>query len=207
MAWSTWLTPFQKGRRSETVHREGASRVGHAVPVPRAFQPDPGCQARDHYAPRVPDSVRRRSDGGKSPSLACRTAQFWHSPYPFQPPPTAVGAGKTRRLENAATWTGRQARCIATEPGPGAGLQRSGRSPRNDKKPTGAGALWAFFAGFLRAFAAPGAAWTNSWCRRRDSNSHSFRHYPLKIACLPISPRRHLANFDQNPRILESRAF
>lgn len=29
-----------------------------------------------------------------------------------------------------------------------------------------------------------------SWCRRRDSNSHSFRHYPLKIACLPISPRR-----------------
>src|SRR5471030_3016639 len=30
-----------------------------------------------------------------------------------------------------------------------------------------------------------------SWCRRRDSNSHSFRHYPLKIACLPISPRRH----------------
>src|SRR6201996_1404889 len=29
------------------------------------------------------------------------------------------------------------------------------------------------------------------WCRRRDSNSHSFRHYPLKIACLPISPRRH----------------
>ena len=30
----------------------------------------------------------------------------------------------------------------------------------------------------------------NSWCRRRDSNSHSFRHYPLKIACLPISPRR-----------------
>src|SRR5437870_6850177 len=30
----------------------------------------------------------------------------------------------------------------------------------------------------------------NHWCRRRDSNSHSFRHYPLKIACLPISPRR-----------------
>src|SRR6185312_5509252 len=30
------------------------------------------------------------------------------------------------------------------------------------------------------------------WCRRRDSNSHSFRHYPLKIACLPISPRRRL---------------
>ena len=31
------------------------------------------------------------------------------------------------------------------------------------------------------------------WCRRRDSNSHSLSHYPLKIACLPISPRRHLA--------------
>jgi hypothetical protein len=30
-----------------------------------------------------------------------------------------------------------------------------------------------------------------TWCRRRDSNSHSFRHYPLKIACLPIPPRRH----------------
>jgi hypothetical protein len=28
------------------------------------------------------------------------------------------------------------------------------------------------------------------WCRGRDSNSHSFRHYPLKIACLPISPPR-----------------
>ena len=27
------------------------------------------------------------------------------------------------------------------------------------------------------------------WCGRRDSNSHTFRHYPLKIACLPISPR------------------
>ena len=35
-------------------------------------------------------------------------------------------------------------------------------------------------AGFLSKF----------WCRRRDSNSHSLRHYPLKIACLPISPRR-----------------
>ena len=33
-----------------------------------------------------------------------------------------------------------------------------------------------------------------NWCRRRDSNSHSFRHYPLKIACLPISPRRHVCN-------------
>ena len=34
-----------------------------------------------------------------------------------------------------------------------------------------------------------------NWCRRRDSNSHSFRHYPLKIACLPISPRRHKGVF------------
>jgi hypothetical protein len=30
----------------------------------------------------------------------------------------------------------------------------------------------------------------HTWCRRRDSNSHDFRHYPLKIACLPIPPRR-----------------
>ena len=35
-----------------------------------------------------------------------------------------------------------------------------------------------------------GQAFVMSWCRRRDSNSHSFRHYPLKIACLPIPPRR-----------------
>ena len=32
--------------------------------------------------------------------------------------------------------------------------------------------------------------WTGCWCRRRDLNSHDFRHYPLKIACLPIPPRR-----------------
>lgn len=31
------------------------------------------------------------------------------------------------------------------------------------------------------------------WCRRRESNSHSFRHYHLKIACLPIPPRRPLS--------------
>jgi len=29
-----------------------------------------------------------------------------------------------------------------------------------------------------------------TWCRRRDSNSHGFRHRPLKTACLPIPPRR-----------------
>lgn len=28
------------------------------------------------------------------------------------------------------------------------------------------------------------------WCRWRDSNSHSFRHRPLKTACLPIPPHR-----------------
>ncbi len=33
--------------------------------------------------------------------------------------------------------------------------------------------------------------WFNTiWCRRRDSNSHDFRHRPLKTACLPIPPRR-----------------
>ena len=38
------------------------------------------------------------------------------------------------------------------------------------------------------------ACWPQSidWCGRRDSNSHTFRHYPLKIACLPISPRPRL---------------
>src|SRR5512138_1544666 len=30
------------------------------------------------------------------------------------------------------------------------------------------------------------------WCRRGDSNSHGFRHCPLKTACLPISPRRRV---------------
>ena len=37
------------------------------------------------------------------------------------------------------------------------------------------------------------------WCRRRDSNSHSFRHYPLKIACLPIPPRRLRLNCPATP--------
>jgi len=41
------------------------------------------------------------------------------------------------------------------------------------------------------------------WCRRRDSNSHSLRHYPLKIACLPISPRRHV--FFATPARTQSR--
>lgn len=39
------------------------------------------------------------------------------------------------------------------------------------------------------------------WCRRRDSNSHSFRHYPLKIACLPIPPRRLRLNCPATPEI------
>src|SRR5690554_1880281 len=32
----------------------------------------------------------------------------------------------------------------------------------------------------------------SNWCRRPESNRHTLRHYPLKIACLPISPRRQL---------------
>ena len=31
----------------------------------------------------------------------------------------------------------------------------------------------------------------NRWCDRRDLNSYTLRHYPLKIACLPIPPRSH----------------
>lgn len=27
------------------------------------------------------------------------------------------------------------------------------------------------------------------WCERRDLNPHAVKHYPLKIACLPIPPR------------------
>ncbi len=27
------------------------------------------------------------------------------------------------------------------------------------------------------------------WCGWRDSNSHDFRHHPLKMACLPIPPQ------------------
>ncbi len=30
------------------------------------------------------------------------------------------------------------------------------------------------------------------WCRGRDSNPHAFRHKLLKLACLPISPPRHM---------------
>ena len=36
------------------------------------------------------------------------------------------------------------------------------------------------------------------WCRGRDSNPHSYCHYPLKIACLPVPPprrRRELLTF------------
>ena len=29
-----------------------------------------------------------------------------------------------------------------------------------------------------------------NWCRGRDSNPHSYCHYPLKIACLPVPPPR-----------------
>lgn len=27
-----------------------------------------------------------------------------------------------------------------------------------------------------------------TWCAERDLNPHALRHYPLKIACLPIPP-------------------
>ena len=30
----------------------------------------------------------------------------------------------------------------------------------------------------------------SDWCRGRDSNPHSIRHYHLKIACLPVPPPR-----------------
>ena len=30
------------------------------------------------------------------------------------------------------------------------------------------------------------------WCRRGDSNPHGFPHHPLKMACLPVPPLRHL---------------
>jgi hypothetical protein len=29
-------------------------------------------------------------------------------------------------------------------------------------------------------------------CPELDSNQHTLRHYPLKVACLPISPPGHL---------------
>lgn len=40
--------------------------------------------------------------------------------------------------------------------------------------------------------------WIVRWCRRRDLNSHDFRHYPLKIACLPIPPPRREKRYMQN---------
>ena len=33
------------------------------------------------------------------------------------------------------------------------------------------------------------------WCRRPESNRHEFPHHPLKMACLPISPRRRIFHF------------
>ena len=30
-----------------------------------------------------------------------------------------------------------------------------------------------------------------TWCPERDLNPHDLRHYPLKIACLPIPPPGH----------------
>ena len=34
-----------------------------------------------------------------------------------------------------------------------------------------------------------------NWCRGRDSNPHSYCHYPLKIACLPVPPPRRQKEF------------
>ena len=40
------------------------------------------------------------------------------------------------------------------------------------------------------------------WCRRPDSNRHGLRHYPLKIACLPIPPLRlKLLSFGRTGRV------
>jgi hypothetical protein len=50
--------------------------------------------------------------------------------------------------------------------------------PRGAKKPACSG------------FVASSERWiSRRWCPRRDSNSHDFRHYHLKVACLPIPPR------------------
>lgn len=36
-------------------------------------------------------------------------------------------------------------------------------------------------------------------CLRLDSNQYFSRNYPLKIACLPLSPHRHRRERDSNP--------
>lgn len=46
-----------------------------------------------------------------------------------------------------------------------------------------------FYPGFM-IFC--GLTSTLLWCRWPDLNRHGLRHYPLKIACLPIPPHRHI---------------
>ena len=43
-----------------------------------------------------------------------------------------------------------------------------------------------------------------NWCRGRDSNPHSYCHYPLKIACLPVPPPRRQKALYAKPRRLAS---
>jgi hypothetical protein len=49
------------------------------------------------------------------------------------------------------------------------------------------------------------------WCRRGDSNPHEFPHHPLKMACLPIPPLRHLKKLlsinSRNPDYISCRNF
>ena len=44
------------------------------------------------------------------------------------------------------------------------------------------------------------------WCPEPDLNRHDLRHYPLKIACLPISPPGHLihSSLDYRPEHFSS---
>jgi hypothetical protein len=43
----------------------------------------------------------------------------------------------------------------------------------------------------------PELLWRKIWqCPGADSNRYAFRHHPLKMACLPISPPGRIASFD-----------
>ena len=44
----------------------------------------------------------------------------------------------------------------------------------------------------------------NKWCPRPDLNRHGLRHYPLKIACLPIPPLG-LCTYIIRPAVLTAR--
>ena len=66
------------------------------------------------------------------------------------------------------------------------------RALRPDPGPVGtvAGRGCPYRASCSSPHGTPARATLPIWCRRGDSNSHGFRHRPLKTACLPISPRR-----------------